>query len=118
MSLYETQIVDMGAEAEMFQAEGMMILFGEEVPEDLVNYAYIINVNPVEGTIEEGMTLTIGSESYKITAVGDVVNKNLSNLGHIALKFNGATEPELPGTLNLEEKELPQVEAGTTITIQ
>ena len=118
MSLYETQIVDMGAEAEMFQAEGMMILFGEEVPEDLANYAYIINVNPVEGTIEEGMTLTIGSESYKITAVGDVVNKNLSNLGHITLKFNGATEPELPGTLNLEEKELPQVEAGTIISIQ
>lgn len=118
MSLYETKVVDLGAEAEMFQAEGMMILFGEEVPEDLANYAYIINVNPVEGTIEKGMTLTIGGEFYEITAVGDVVNKNLNDLGHITLKFNGATEPELPGTLNLEEKALPQVEVGTVLTIQ
>jgi len=118
MSLYETRIVDLGPEAEMFQEESMMILFGEKVPEDLANYAYIINVNPVEGTIEEGMTVIIANESYKITAVGDVVNKNLNNLGHITLNFNGEVEAELPGTLYLEEKELPKVEAGTTITIQ
>lgn len=118
MTLYETKIVDLGADAKMFQAEDMMILFGEEVPEDLANYAYIINVNPLEGNIEEGMMLAVGDSSYKITAVGNVVNKNLANLGHITLNFNGATEAELPGTLYLENKELPEATVGTTITIQ
>jgi PTS system glucitol/sorbitol-specific IIA component len=118
MTVYETKVVDMGAEAEMFQAENMMILFGEEVPEDLANYAYIIHVNPIDGEIKEGMTLTVADEAYTITAVGNVVNKNLGDLGHITLNFNGAEEAELPGTLYLEEKALPNVEVGTTLTIQ
>lgn len=118
MKVYETTVMDIGSEAEMFQAEGMMILFGEEAPEDLAAYSYIINVNPVEGEITPGMTLSFGNESYEITAVGDVVNKNLNDLGHITLRFNGEVVAELPGTLYLEDKELPSIEKGLSITIQ
>lgn len=119
MKIYETKIVDLGSEAEMFKEEDMMILFGEEVPDDLANYSYIINVNEVNGIIEKGMTLTFNDKvSYKITAVGEVVNKNLANLGHISLRFNGDTEAELPGTLYLEDKKLPEVDSGTTILIE
>lgn len=118
MKIYETKVVDLGTEAEMFLEENMMILFGEEVPEDLANYSYIINVNALEDSIESGMTVIFDEETYKVTAVGDLVNKNLRNLGHITLKFDGSTEAELPGTLYLEAKVIPNVNVGTIIKIQ
>lgn len=118
MKIYETKVVDFGSEAEMFQAEGMVILFGEEAPAELADYAYIINVNPVEGNVQPGMTLTFDDEPYEITAVGNVVDKNLADLGHITLRFSGDTVAELPGTLYLEEKALPTITKGTTLTIQ
>lgn len=118
MTLYETSIVDLGSEAALFKAENMMILFGEEAPAELADYAYIIKVTPVTGEIKPGMTLMFNETAYTITAVGNVVDKNLANLGHITLKFDGSTEAELPGTLYLEMKDLPEAAVGTTITIK
>lgn len=116
--VYETEIVDFGSSAEMFKAENMMILFGDNAPDDLADYSYIINIRPVEGSIEPGMVVSIGEKSYEITAVGNVVEKNLGDLGHITLKFDGATEAELPGTLYLEDAALPDLAVGTKIKIQ
>lgn len=118
MMVYETEIVDFGSSAEMFKAENMMILFGDNAPDDLADYSYIIKIHSVNGKIEPGMVVSFNEESYEITAVGGVVEKNLGDLGHITLKFDGAREAELPGTLYLENKELPDVEVGTTISIQ
>lgn len=118
MTVYETKIVSIGSDAEMFKGEEMMILFGDDAPDDLADYSYIIDINPIDGNIESGMVVSLDEQSYEITAVGDVVEKNLGNLGHITLKFDGSQEPTLPGTLHLESKELPDVEVGTTITIQ
>lgn len=118
MKLYETTVVDHGSEAAMFKAENMLILFGKDAPAELSDYAYIIDVMPVDREIEPGMTLKFDDIAYTITAVGNVVVKNLANLGHITLKFDGATEAELPGTLYLEAKQLPEVGIGTMITIE
>ncbi|MBS4162628.1 PTS sorbitol transporter subunit IIA, partial [Klebsiella pneumoniae] len=49
---------------------------------------------------------------------GEAVAQNLANLGHITLKFDGASTAELPGTLYLEQKELPKVLAGDWIQIK
>ncbi|MEM5596174.1 PTS glucitol/sorbitol transporter subunit IIA [Niallia circulans] len=38
-------------------------------------------------------------------------------MGHITLRFNGATTPELPGTLYIEDKDMPVLEIGTKIRI-
>ncbi|MDN5332631.1 MAG: glucitol/sorbitol system component, partial [Tepidanaerobacteraceae bacterium] len=54
---------------------------------------------------------------YRITAVGEVANKNLKNIGHVCLKFDGKTEPELPGNIHLEEKTLPALKVGEEIFI-
>lgn len=118
MTLYKTTIVEVGSDAAMFKEENMMILFGKEAPAELADYAYIIDVTPLAAAIEVGMTLSFNSSEYAITAVGNVVDKNLTNLGHITLKFDGSTEAELPGTLYLEMKDLPEAAVGTTITIK
>ena len=41
---------------------------------------------------------------FKITAVGDVAERNLASLGHITVLFNGATQSPLPGTICVEQK--------------
>lgn len=118
MKVYETEIVDFGSSAEMFKAEKMVILFGDNAPDDLADYSYIINIHPINGDIEPGMVISFDEKSYKITAVGEVVEKNLSDLGHITLNFDGAQEADLPGTLYLEDAPLPDLAVGTTIRIQ
>ncbi|RCX12487.1 PTS system glucitol/sorbitol-specific IIA component [Vagococcus fluvialis] len=117
ITLYKTKVINIGNEAEMFREEGMIILFGENAPESLSDYCYNIKVEPVTGEIEAGMELSIGSEKYSVTAVGSVVRKNLSELGHITIKFDGSREAELPGTLYVEDKALPEITIGEEIFI-
>lgn len=116
--MFSTSIQQIGPEAELFITQDMMILFGEMVPEELKDYTYIIQVKPFEETIVSGMTLSIDDVDYLITAVGDVVNKNLKELGHITLKFDGSSRAELPGTLYLEHKAIPQINVGSQISIK
>lgn len=117
MTLYKTKVINIGNEAEMFREEGMIILFGENAPESLSDYCYNIKLEPVAGEIEAGMELSIGSEKYSVTAVGSVVRKNLSELGHITIKFDGSKEADLPGTLYVEDKALPEITIGEEISI-
>lgn len=63
------------------------------------------------------MTLRIGDHDYLITAVGNEVNTNLKNLGHIAVRFTGDEAAELPGSLYVEKKEFPNIKIGTRVTI-
>lgn len=118
MTVFETEVISIGSEAELFKDEKMVILFGKNAPDTLKDYCYNIKVNPVDGSITTDSILIIGESSFKVTAVGDVVQKNLEELGHITIKFDGSTSPELPGTLYVEEKELPELAIGTHVTIQ
>lgn len=117
MSIFKTEVKGIGPEAALFKEEKMIILFGEEAPEGLAEYCYNIIVNQAEKEIAEGMTLMIDDNEYSITAVGGVVNKNLNTLGHITIKFDGSTTPELPGTLYVEEKAMPEIIVGSEVKI-
>ncbi|RXK17370.1 PTS glucitol/sorbitol transporter subunit IIA [Macrococcus sp. DPC7161] len=115
--MYQTVVKSIGKDATAFNAEKMVILFGENAPQELVDYCYIIEVNNVD-TITEEQRLYIDGESYEITKVGNSVIKNLNDLGHITLKFDGSTEAEQSGTLYLEDKALPTITVGSSIIIR
>lgn len=118
MTIYTTTVNNIGSEAELFKAEQMVVLFGEDAPADLADYCYNITVNPLEGNIEVGKQIYFDDIAYSITAVGNVVEKNLSDLGHITIRFNGESEAELGGTLYVEERDLPNINVGTQISIK
>lgn len=118
MTVFHTTVLSIGPEAELFKEENMVILFGKDAPESLADYCYNIEVHPTSGEIEAGQTLVIGDQSYQITSVGNVVRSNLEKLGHITIKFDGSTTPELPGTLYVEEKAMPELTIGTQVKIQ
>lgn len=115
--LYQNKIVNRGSMAKAFLEEKMIILFGSGAPPELEDYCYIINIVPVNGEIKPGQSLYVNDERYLITAVGNSVKQNLSNLGHISIRFNGLTEAELPGTLYVENKTLPELSIGTELKI-
>lgn len=118
MSVFTTTVLSIGSEAELFKKKKMVILFGKDAPDVLADYCYNIEIHPVKEEIKVNQTLIIGEQKYRITAVGSVVLTNLDTLGHITIKFDGSTVPELAGTLYVEDKAVPKISVGTTIIIQ
>ncbi|MFV5768225.1 PTS glucitol/sorbitol transporter subunit IIA [Mammaliicoccus sciuri] len=115
--MYQTEIKKIGKDANAFEAEKMIILFGDNAPNELVDFCYIIDINPVENEITESNKLFIDGTEYGITKVGSAVNKNLNDLGHITLKFDGSTNAEQSGSLYLEDKEIVTLQEGSKIEI-
>jgi len=117
MAIYSTVITEIGQNAKEFLEEDMMVLFGDDAPEALRAYCFLIEQNVLKDEIKLGYELVIDDEKYEITAVGDVVNKNLKDLGHITINFNGETEADLAGTLYVENKRVNDIKVGSTIKI-
>lgn len=115
--IYKTVITDIGKNASEFIEQNMFIIFLSNMPEELRDYCYIHNENNLIHNIEVGDTLFLDEVDYKVTAVGKVVNQNLSELGHITFKFDGQTEVGPAGTLYLEQKEIVPPKNGTIIKV-
>ncbi|SUM31096.1 putative sorbitol PTS, EIIA [Staphylococcus gallinarum] len=61
--MYKTIVKDVGSEASAFVEEGMIILFGDNAPEELIDYCYIIDINSIEGEITESQKVLIGEKN-------------------------------------------------------
>jgi PTS system glucitol/sorbitol-specific IIA component len=116
-TIYENKVKSIGLLANSFLEEKMLILFGSEAPQDLKDFCYNIDIVNADGEIKAGNKLIINNELFEITAVGNLVQRNLTTLGHITLRFDGSTTPELPGTLYLENKDIPTIEMGAELKI-
>ena len=92
----------------------MIIFFHEDAPAYIADFCYLINPEGGDYDIRIGDSLLIGSEQYPVTAIGDVAVQNFEALGHLTVKFDGATEPAQPGTMHVSGK-IPDINAGTRI---
>ena len=109
---YSTTIIDVGPDASDFLAEQMAITFAGNAPEELRSYCFVIDKSELTSP------LLIGDQEWRITAIGDVAEKNLGALGHVTLVFDGASEPRLPGALHLSGSHPePALAAGTRLVI-
>ena len=116
--IYSTEIQEIGLNAKEFLNEEIIVLFGFNAPPDLRPYCFLIDQNNLEESIEVDDTLLINDDSYKIIAVGDQVNKNLKDLGHITINFKGDTSNVMSGSLYVEKKQISDLEVGTKIIIE
>ena len=117
-NIFETKVIQVGSEAQnMIQDANMLILFGEEAPEDLSEYCFKIDNKNLLGSILEGGKLVVDNQEYSISSVGNVVEKNLTGLGHITISFDGSKEGSLPGTLHVVAEQAVVIEKGSTIQI-
>lgn len=115
--IYENQVKALGACVEEFKEAEFFIMFGENAPEELKDYCYSVSVNPIHGEIKPGQILKVDDDEYKITAVGEEAPVTLEGLGHCTVNFSGQETAELPGTIYVEHKPMPEVKEGTIIQI-
>ena len=63
--IYDNKVTALGTQVEAFMDEGMFILFGENAPDALREFCYLMSVNPVNGTV-----LTSYAERYELVQAG------------------------------------------------
>jgi PTS system glucitol/sorbitol-specific IIA component len=103
-TIYLTEITELGPEVPEFLETGLLILFKAGAPPELAEMSALHEPSSFrEEPPKTGDLLTIGDRELRITAVGDKAWKNVRELGHVVLKFNGQDETELPGEIYVEE---------------
>jgi PTS system glucitol/sorbitol-specific IIA component len=114
---YEGRITAIGPLVGEFIDAGILVLFGEDAPEELKEFSILHDGKRLLEEIQPGDWFCIDDQRYHILAVGEVANTNLGNLGHLILKFNGMDKPEMPGDVCVEARPLPVIQEGMSFSI-
>ncbi len=114
---YEATVSSVGETAAVFAAEGILVFFGPDAPEELHEFAIITDLGQLQGEVEVGDDLTVADHLFPIVGVGAVANQNLASLGHLVVKFNGLAETELPGDVSVGSQPAPVIEPGVRVAI-
>lgn len=117
--IYSTKVVELGGQvADFIAAAKMIIMFEESMALPELRDACVIHTgNKLDDTIKPGDIYKIGDAEFKIIKVGSEVQKNLMNLGHITVKFDGGKGELLEGSLHVEEKPIPEIKPGDELAI-
>lgn len=115
--IFSTKVTSLGPLVPEFIKEKILVFFQEGAPPELMEISVLHQPEILTGEVKPGDILLINNHSFKITAVGEVANANLKHLGHLVIKFNARTFPELPGDVCVEEKEIPPLFPGTLVQI-
>ena len=118
MIKYQGKILSIGPLVEEFTKAGILVFFGEDAPDELLEFSIIHDAKDLKEPLAIGDNVSINHEKFRVLAVGDVANINLGNLGHLILKINGDDTARLPGDVNLEEKPIPEIRVGMEIKIE
>lgn len=115
---YQSKVTQLGSLSGEFINEGILVFFQEDVPEELVEISILHQHKQLHEEVRAGDTLIIGDQSMPVLCVGEVANQNLANLGHLVVKFNGLTKPEMPGDVSVPgDTPMPSIIPGTVIKI-
>jgi glucitol/sorbitol PTS system EIIA component len=115
---YAATVTAVGEQVPEFIGQGLLIWFAEGAPEELHFFTVLHRPTVTTGGVRPGDLVRIDGKAFRVTAVGEVANDNMVNLGHIDMKANGASEAPLPGDLCLEELPLPEPRPGTMLVIE
>jgi PTS system glucitol/sorbitol-specific IIA component len=115
---YAATVTAVGEQVPEFIGQGLLIWFAEGAPEELHFFTVLHRPTVTTGGVRPGDLVRIDDKAFQVTAVGEVANDNMVNLGHIDMKANGASEAPLPGDLCLEELPLPEPRPGTMLVIE
>lgn len=114
---YIATVTEIGPLVKEFTEAGILVFFGDDAPPELREFSIIHDGKDLVADISPTDTIIIDDELYLVMAVGDIANKNLSNLGHLIMKFNGSEKAQLPGDVCVEDKPVHQVKIGSVIQI-
>jgi PTS system glucitol/sorbitol-specific IIA component len=115
---YETKVTKLGPVTRDFIDEGILVFFQMDVPDELAEIAILHTHDKLHQEVVAGDKFIIDDQPLTILCVGEVANENLANLGHFVVKFNGLTQPEMPGDISVpSDASIPLIAPGTIIRI-
>jgi glucitol/sorbitol PTS system EIIA component len=116
VTYYRTTIAEIGPEAEEMITAGVLILFGEPLPEALAEVSIVHRPSQTLSghAIAVGDVVSLGGTELRIDAVGELATRNLDDLGHIVLYVNQPDQKLLPGAV-LASGDIPGLKAGDVI---
>jgi len=115
--VYESTVTRVGDQVEAFLGHGLLIFFGDQSPAELHDISVLHSAGIAEDGPRPGDVLELGEVHLRVLAVGGVVHDNLLNLGHLDLKADGRTDPELPGDVCVRVGDLPLLRPGDAFRI-
>lgn len=116
---YSTKVVGVGGQVANFLSAGkMLVMFDDSmVLPELRDISVLHSGNQIQDIIKPGDICKIVDAEFKIIKVGNDVQKNLINLGHIVIKFDGGAGELLEGSIHVEDKPIPKIQVGDEISI-
>lgn len=115
--VYSSTVTAVGELVPDFAEQGVLVWFGENAPTELHEFSIIHVPEVATRAPQKGDIIKINENVFNVLAVGSVASENLLNLGHLDLKANGLTEPEMPGDVNVEAVSLPTVNVGDRLVV-
>lgn len=117
--IYRTRVTGVGPLATSFLSEGLFVTFGDNAPEALLEFCFIIDANQTQAALQPGQLFSIDGRAFPITAVGEVAQRNLDALGHITVNLDGGDEPQMAGAIHvLCQGPAPEIGVGSILTIE
>ncbi|WP_420174439.1 PTS glucitol/sorbitol transporter subunit IIA [Luteococcus sp. OSA5] len=117
--IFRTTVRDAGSMASAFIADGLFVTFGENAPEALRDYCFIIEMTQTSADLAVGQSFGVDGKLFPITAVGEAAQKNLNGLGHLTVNVDGSSTASLAGAIHiLCEDGQPEVQVGSVLTIE
>lgn len=116
--VYETVVETVGKSVAEMAQENIVIFFRKGAPEYLAEFCYLIGDGSGSYDIHVGDELLLGQVCCPVTAIGDVALENFKNLGHLTVRFDGAADAQLPGTMHVKYDGIPPIEAGMKVVFQ
>lgn len=86
-TLYESTVTRLGAESQEMIDVGVVILFGEPVPDALAEVSVVHDGGSRETEVapQPGDVVVIGGAELPVLAAGEIAGANLQQLGHFVL---------------------------------
>ena len=114
---YRSRVVAVGDLVSEFVAQDILVFFAAGAPEELAEFSILHEPLTEWARVEPGDQLRLGVEPYQVLAVGEVANDNFKSLGHLVVKANGRSEPEMLGDVCVEAKRLPRLAVDDEFSI-
>ncbi|OCG01841.1 PTS glucitol/sorbitol transporter subunit IIA [Gilliamella sp. wkB112] len=112
-------ITEIGSIVPEFKEEKVIILFGPMATPDLRDICVIHEFSHKPNqTLKVGKQFKLGNHKYTIKQVGSEANKNFEELGHISIYFKENDGGLLPGAIEVEPSEFPDLNVGDNICFE
>lgn len=115
-TLWNADITAIGPDAGDMIDGGVVILFGEPVPEALAEVSVVHRTTtPLARDITAGDIFRIAGRDYTVDAIGERACANLTELGHVVIYVNQPEQELLPGAVLATGPELTMPAVGSAV---